>query len=255
MRDHQDGLPARRQLFSDEGRADLATGDGLSPAGAQQVAVALRQIDRLDTELAVLHREIVAFSRRQPGCRALQARLYGVGGLTSVMIWAELGDTRRFSASRQAVRHTVGNQSAVGEHRGRGARERQAEHLQELRVQERLPAREKDLPDAQAHRRFHFRPHAFERQKAERPDIRPAAVEAMRTGDIAKGSRNLEPQAVEVFKLDLGLCHLRASPPTLRVTALALAGLPCHQGTITRLLVQLCCPELQFYLTRILLTK
>ena len=112
---------------------------------------------------------------------------------------------------RQAVRNAVGNQSAVGEHRGRRARERQAEHLQELRVQERLPARENHLLDAQAHRRFQFRPDAFERQKAERPDIRPAAVEAMRAGDIAKGPRNLEPQVVEVLKLDLGLRHVRSS--------------------------------------------
>jgi Transposase IS116/IS110/IS902 family len=41
----------------------------------------------------------------QPGCKALQ-RQYGIGKLTAVIIWAELGDTRRFSASRHAVRHT-----------------------------------------------------------------------------------------------------------------------------------------------------
>ena len=43
--------------------------------------------------------------RRQPACRALQAAHYGVGPLTAVVIWAEMGDTRRFSSSDDAVRH------------------------------------------------------------------------------------------------------------------------------------------------------
>jgi transposase len=102
---HQ-GLPARRALFTPEGRAWLQTTGGLSDAGRQAVTVALRQLDRLDDELAELRRGLVAYARRQPGCRALWGQLYGVGGLTSVMIWAELGDTRRFSSSRHAVRHT-----------------------------------------------------------------------------------------------------------------------------------------------------
>ncbi len=42
--------------------------------------------------------------RRQPGCRALMGH-YGIGELTSVVILAELGDCRRFSCSRQAVRY------------------------------------------------------------------------------------------------------------------------------------------------------
>ncbi|MGH3950492.1 MAG: IS110 family transposase [Pseudonocardiaceae bacterium] len=102
---HQ-GLPHRRALFSAEGRAALAATTDLSPAGAQQVAVALSQIDRLTTDIDVLRRELVGYARHQPGCRALAQRQYGVGWLTAVMIWAEFGDTRRFSASRKAVRHT-----------------------------------------------------------------------------------------------------------------------------------------------------
>jgi transposase len=35
----------------------------------------------------------------------LQAE-YGIGKLTSVVVWCELGDTRRFTSSAQAVRHT-----------------------------------------------------------------------------------------------------------------------------------------------------
>jgi transposase len=67
--------------------------------------VALRVLDALDTELDALHRQIRAFAHRQPGCTALQAQ-YGVGPLTATAIWAMMGDTRRFTASRQAVRHT-----------------------------------------------------------------------------------------------------------------------------------------------------
>ena len=40
-----------------------------------------------------LRRQIAAFARRQPGCKALQAH-YGVGEITAVALWAELGDTR-----------------------------------------------------------------------------------------------------------------------------------------------------------------
>jgi len=69
------------------------------------VTVALRMLDALDTELDALHRQIRTFAYAQPGCQALQAQ-YGVGAITSAAIWAMMGDTRRFSASRQAVRHT-----------------------------------------------------------------------------------------------------------------------------------------------------
>jgi transposase len=86
-------------------RARLAAGQGLSAAGAQAVATALRVLDTLEAELDALHRELAAFSRRQRGCKEL-ATQYGVGAITSVAIWAMMGDTRRFSASRKAVRHT-----------------------------------------------------------------------------------------------------------------------------------------------------
>ena len=48
--------------------------------------------------------ELRAYGRRQPGCRALMAH-YGIGALTAVTILAELGDARRFSSSRHAVRY------------------------------------------------------------------------------------------------------------------------------------------------------
>jgi transposase len=92
-------------VTSAAGRARLQAGEGLSPAGRQAITVALRVMDALQTELDALHRQIRAFANHQPGCKALQAQ-YGVGPITSTAIWAMMGDTRRFSASRQAVRHT-----------------------------------------------------------------------------------------------------------------------------------------------------
>ena len=102
---HQ-GVPALPGgVLAADNRAALEAGKGLSPAGAQAVTVALRQLDRLDGEIDALLAEIGWFAATQPGCKALQ-RHYGIGKLTAVIIWAELGDTRRFSASRHAVRHT-----------------------------------------------------------------------------------------------------------------------------------------------------
>src|SRR5437762_2162309 len=92
-------------LFTMAGRARLEAGEGLSPAARQVVGVALRVLDALQVELDELGRELGRHARRQPGCRALAAQ-YGVGPITAVAIWAFMGDTRRFSSSAQAVRHT-----------------------------------------------------------------------------------------------------------------------------------------------------
>ena len=43
------------------------------------------------------------FARRQRGCQALQ-RHYGIGWLCAAIIWAEIGDARRFTSSDQLVR-------------------------------------------------------------------------------------------------------------------------------------------------------
>ncbi len=82
----------------------LATAE-LSPAGQQAVQVGLRQLDRLTAELDPLRADLARFSRRQPGCRALRTTHFGIGPITSVAIWAEMGDTRRFCSSDDAVRH------------------------------------------------------------------------------------------------------------------------------------------------------
>ena len=99
------GVPAERNLLAPARRAQLERGSGLSPAAYQLVTVALRTLDHLDAELDLLRGELVSFARRQPGCRALDG-LYGIGPLTAVAIWAELGDVGRFTSSRHAVRHT-----------------------------------------------------------------------------------------------------------------------------------------------------
>ena len=100
---HQ-GVPAGLRPRSRAGREALASVD-LSPAGRELVALALRMIETIDRELAPLDRTLSLFARRQPGCRELIARLYGVGPVTATAIVAELGDARRFGCSDDAVRH------------------------------------------------------------------------------------------------------------------------------------------------------
>lgn len=92
---HQ-GVPKPAGLLTDGGRELLHAAD-LSPA------VALAQIDSLPDQLPIRD-QLAQVARRQAGCRALMAR-YGIGALTAPIIWAELGDTRRFSSSDKAVRH------------------------------------------------------------------------------------------------------------------------------------------------------
>ena len=100
---HQ-GVPAGLMLRTQAGREALANAE-LSPAGRDLVALGLRMLDAFDLELAPLDRQLRAFARRQPGCRALIERLYGVGPVSATAILAELGDARRFSSSDDAVRH------------------------------------------------------------------------------------------------------------------------------------------------------
>jgi transposase len=100
---HQ-GVPMERNLLVTERRERLGEVE-LSPTGHQVIEVALRMIDHLTDEILILRRELKAFAPRQPGCRALMG-LYGIGALTAPIIWSEMGDTRRFSSSEKAVRHS-----------------------------------------------------------------------------------------------------------------------------------------------------
>jgi hypothetical protein len=81
------GAPAQRDLLAGD-RDRLARIEGLSPAARQAITVALSMIEALDAQIEPLRAELIGFARRQPGCRALAAE-YGIGALTSVVIWSE----------------------------------------------------------------------------------------------------------------------------------------------------------------------
>ena len=99
---HQ-GCPPIRALLSVAGRDALAHAE-LSAAGRQYVDTALGRIDELTVEIDPVRGQLVSFARRQVACQALQARQYGVGWLCAAIMWAEIGDARRFSSSDQLVR-------------------------------------------------------------------------------------------------------------------------------------------------------
>jgi transposase len=99
------GVPAIGTMARPEGRAAVAA-VVMSAAGRQAVETGLRQAGRLTAELEPLRRQLDMISRRQPGCAALRATQFGVGAVTSVAIWAGLGDVRRFPSSSDVVRHT-----------------------------------------------------------------------------------------------------------------------------------------------------
>src|SRR3954469_12419973 len=97
------GFPQRHGLLTADNRA-WVEGLPLPASAREQVAVALVMIDALDVQAAPITRELRLYARRQAGCRALMKH-YGIGELTAVTILAELGDARRFSSSRHAVRY------------------------------------------------------------------------------------------------------------------------------------------------------
>src|SRR3954471_3871288 len=97
------GHPQKAGLLTVANRSWL-TRLAMPDTAREQITVALAMIDALDKQSAGITAELRRYARRQAGCRALMG-LYGVGELTAVAILAELGDTRRFSSSRQAVRY------------------------------------------------------------------------------------------------------------------------------------------------------
>lgn len=98
---HQ-GVPSIGSVFTCEGREALARAE-LSAAGRQAVESALQAIDNLSAQVAPLRQQLQTIGRQEPGPRALLSQ-YGIGPLTAAVIWAELGDCRRFRKSAQAVR-------------------------------------------------------------------------------------------------------------------------------------------------------
>jgi transposase len=78
----------------------------LTPAARQRIGVGYAMIDAADSLSEPLKKQLQHFGSHQRACRALVDAVYGIGGLTAVAVWSELGDCRRFSRSDQAVRHT-----------------------------------------------------------------------------------------------------------------------------------------------------
>jgi len=100
---HQGVAPiAGSGLLTEAGRAATSRAT-LSPAGRQVVDTALAAIDQLTERVLPLRTQLHTIGRAQPGAHALTAQ-YGIGPLCAVIIWAELGDPRRFRNSDQAVR-------------------------------------------------------------------------------------------------------------------------------------------------------
>ena len=98
---HQ-GVPSIPALLTAAGQARLAQAE-LSAAGREVIDIALAMLEALAQQLGSLKTQLEGYGRRLPGPRALDA-LYGIGPLTAVVIWAEMGDCRRFRRSDQVVR-------------------------------------------------------------------------------------------------------------------------------------------------------
>jgi transposase len=99
------GCPHSRKLLTLANRERIAALK-LPGAAREQLTIALEMIDAIDLQLAPFDLALRAYARQQTGCRTLIDQIYGVGELTSVTILAELGDTRRFQNSRDAVRYS-----------------------------------------------------------------------------------------------------------------------------------------------------
>lgn len=98
---HQ-GVPEVAALLTCEGLDALAAAE-LSPAGRQVIDTALAVIADLERQLQQLRAQLHTLGRSLPGPRALKLH-YGIGALCAVVIWAEMGDCRRFGHPDQAVR-------------------------------------------------------------------------------------------------------------------------------------------------------
>ena len=99
------GAPHARKLLTLANRERIAALK-LPAAAREQLTIALEMIDAIELQIGPVDLALRAIAREQPGCRTLIDQIYGIGPLTSVTILAELGDTRRFQNSRDAVRYS-----------------------------------------------------------------------------------------------------------------------------------------------------
>jgi transposase len=98
------GVPHARKLLTLANRERVA-GLVLPDAAREQLTIATCMIDAIELQIGPVDLALRAYARTQPGCRTLVKEIYGIGPVTSVTILAELGDTRRFQNSRDAVRY------------------------------------------------------------------------------------------------------------------------------------------------------
>jgi transposase len=96
------GYPQQRNVLAVDRRERLQKME-LPRAARKVVDLSLAMIEHINEELEPIEAELRAYALSQAGCRALMEH-YGIGELTSVAMLAELGDTRRFSSSKKAVR-------------------------------------------------------------------------------------------------------------------------------------------------------
>jgi transposase len=107
---HGVGLPDGARMRSSDIRTWLLHDHDptveLSPAARQRLEVSYQMLDAADAQLGPLRDQLAKFATRQRACRTLIEQHYGVGPVTSVAVWSELGDCQRFERSDQAVRHS-----------------------------------------------------------------------------------------------------------------------------------------------------
>lgn len=140
-------------LSTPKGRAQL-TDQELSPAGGFYVDRAQAMIETLDIQLDEIHGELCRIGRTQPGARAI-GELFGFGPLLSVLAWSEMGDTRRFSSSRQAVRYAgldITVHESAGKRRAGRLSKQGPSTLRYALVEAAQHAAKKTSPDHQLHR-------------------------------------------------------------------------------------------------------
>jgi transposase len=113
------GVPKPPDLATRAGRDALEQAP-LPAASRQLLEIGCRMTDRLDEELDMVERQLTRAARRLGGCAVLQQE-WGIGPILATTILAELGDSRRFSSSRQAVRF-AGIDVTVSESDGKRSR-------------------------------------------------------------------------------------------------------------------------------------
>jgi transposase len=162
----------------------------LTPAGRQRIGVGYTMLEATDAEAQTLKLDLQRFGQRQPACRELVDANYGIGGLTAVAVWSELGDCRRFSRSQQVVRHTGLDVTvdASDRHRARGHLSRQGPPtLRWALFEAAMQASRKGSPD-----------HAYYTAVKDRHDGKLAAIAVAR--QLARRCyhilRNLDPDVV-----------------------------------------------------------